>query len=162
MGGGVTIEKVLHGEIKREQHFCLALADSDKKWDGDTNVGDTAQKMLDLMKNENPFNCKLYVMSKVREIENLIPRKFVEKFGDKTGFIDIFNYKIGFTNNITEFELQGVLLLTISVLCSDFIKTRANRSDFPPLRDLPDPFNAAVFHFTHSLHHTFRIQKLDS
>lgn len=96
MGGGVTIEKVLYGEIKREQHFCLALADSDKKWDGDTNVGDTAQKMLDLMKNENPFNCKLYVMSKVREIENLIPRKFVEKFGDKTGFIDIFNYNPSF------------------------------------------------------------------
>ena len=96
MGGGVTIEKVLLGEIKREQHFCLALADSDKKWDGDTNVGDTAQKMLDLMKNENPFNCHLYVMSKVREIENLIPRKFVEKFGDKTGYIDIFNYDPSF------------------------------------------------------------------
>lgn len=96
MGGGVTIEKVLQGEIKREQHFCLALADSDKKWDGDTNVGDTAQKMLDLMERDHPFNCGLYVMSKVREIENLIPRKFVQKFGDNTGFHDIFNYNPSF------------------------------------------------------------------
>ena len=70
--------------------------------------------------------------------------------------------KIGFTNNITGFELQGVLLLTISVLCSDFIKTRANRSNFPPLWDIPDPFNAAVFHFTHFQHHAFRILQPDS
>ena len=92
MGGGVTIEKVFQGEIRRAQHFCLAIADSDKKWDGDSNVGDTAQKMLDLIKKENPFNCRLYVMSKVREIENLIPKKFVVKFGDNTGFINIFNF----------------------------------------------------------------------
>lgn len=96
MGGGVTIEKVLLGEINRKQHFCLALADSDKKWNGDPQVGDTAQKMFDLMEKEHPFNCGLYVMSKVREIENLIPRKFVLKFGDNTGFHDIFNYNPSF------------------------------------------------------------------
>lgn len=91
MGGGVTIEKVLQGEIVRGQHFCLALADSDKKYKGDIKVGDTAQKMIDLMNNVKPFNCSLYVMEQVREIENLLPRKIVEKFGDKTGFMGIFD-----------------------------------------------------------------------
>lgn len=96
MGGGVTIEKVLQGEIEREQHFCLALADSDKKWDGDAHLGDTAQKMIDLMNKTKPFNCKLYVMKKVREIENLIPRTFVDEYGDKAGFTKIFSYDPSF------------------------------------------------------------------
>lgn len=91
MGGGVTIDKVLKGEIERQQNFCFILADSDKKWPEATAFGETAQNMIDLMDKYTPFNCRLYVMNYVREIENLIPQKLVEAYGDATGFLDIFN-----------------------------------------------------------------------
>lgn len=96
MGGGVTIDKVLQMEIKRKQHFCLTIADSDKKWNDDTTFGETAQNMMNSIETFNPFNCRLYVMNKVREIENLIPRKLVEQFGDKNGFWEIFKYDSSF------------------------------------------------------------------
>ena len=35
-------------------------------------------------------------------------------------------------------------------------------TDFSSFRNLPNPFNAAVFHFTHYLHHAFHILQLNS
>lgn len=96
MGGGVTIGKVLQVEIEHKQHFCLVIADSDRKWGGDTGYGDTAKNVVDNIEKCKPFNCRHYVMQRVREIENLIPRKFVEQYGDKNGFIEIFNYDPSF------------------------------------------------------------------
>lgn len=96
MGGGVTIDKVLQVEIERRQHFCLAIVDSDKKWGGDTGYGETAQNVKDTMERYNPFNCRYYVMQKVREIENLIPSKFVGQYGDKNGFNEIFQHDASF------------------------------------------------------------------
>ena len=96
MGGGVTIDKVLQVEIERKQHFCIVIADSDRKWAGDTGYGDTAKNVVDTIEKYKPFNCRHYVMQRVREIENLIPRKFVEQFGDKKGFLGIFNYDPSF------------------------------------------------------------------
>lgn len=77
MGGGDTMRKVLENEILISRHFCLTLADSDKLYPNDV-IGSTADKVKDLMV-QNPFNCGFYVMSNVREVENLIPRKIVEK-----------------------------------------------------------------------------------
>lgn len=77
MGGGDTMRKVLENEILISRHFCLTLADSDKLYPND-EIGSTADKVKDLMV-QNPFNCGFYVMSNVREVENLIPRKIVEK-----------------------------------------------------------------------------------
>lgn len=96
MGGGATIDTVMKNEIEKGQHFCLSLVDSDKKYDGDTMIGETAYKLVELVKKENPLTCKVYVMEKVREIENLIPRMFVEEFGDNTGFIHIFDLNPSF------------------------------------------------------------------
>lgn len=96
MGGGATIDTVMKNEIKKGQHFCFALADSDKKYDGDAMIGETANKLVELLKKEKPLNCHLYVMEKVREIENLIPKKFVEEYGDNTGFFQIFNLNPSF------------------------------------------------------------------
>ena len=96
MGGGATIGKVLQMEINREQHFCLVIADSDKKWSGDVGYGDTAKKVIDVMEKFTPFNCRSYVMQKVREIENLIPRKFVEQYGDNNGYFGILNLDFSF------------------------------------------------------------------
>lgn len=83
-------------EINREQHFCLVIADSDKKWSGDVGYGDTAKKVIDVMEKFTPFNCRSYVMQKVREIENLIPRKFVEQYGDNNGYFGILNLDFSF------------------------------------------------------------------
>lgn len=77
MGGGDTMRKVLENEILISRHFCLTLADSDKLYPNDV-IGSTANKVKDLME-QNPFNCGFYVMSNVREVENLIPRKIVKK-----------------------------------------------------------------------------------
>lgn len=88
MGGGGTIDKVLEKEIALKQHFCLVLVDSDKKYP-DGSVGCTASGVYKQMEI-NPFNCGLYVMEHVREIENLIPRKIVQKVGQATNF-DIFS-----------------------------------------------------------------------
>lgn len=96
MGGGVTIDKVLQVEIERQQHFCLVLVDSDRKRSGDTGYGETAQNVIDTIEKYKPFNCRHYVMQKVREIENLIPQKFVMQHGDKNGFLGIFNHDASF------------------------------------------------------------------
>lgn len=77
MGGGDTMRKVLENEILISRHFCLTLADSDKLYPNDV-IGSTANKVKELME-QNPFNCGFYVMSNVREIENLIPKKIVVK-----------------------------------------------------------------------------------
>lgn len=105
MGGGVTIDKVLRVEIDRKQHFCLVIADSDKKWSGDTGYGDTAKNVVDTIEKYKPFNCRHYVMQRVREIENLIPRKFVEQYGDNNGFFGIFDYEPSFFDMKVELGL---------------------------------------------------------
>lgn len=96
MGGGVTIGKVLQVEIERQQHFCLVIVDSDRKRSGDTGYGETAQKVIETIEKYKPFNCRHYVMQKVREIENLIPQKFVMQYGAKNGFLEIFNHDASF------------------------------------------------------------------
>lgn len=79
MGGGGTMDKVLEKEILKKLHFCMVIADSDKKFPTDS-IGDTAKKVQAQMKVK-PFNCGSYVMTHVREIENLIPKKVVHKCG---------------------------------------------------------------------------------
>lgn len=88
MGGGVTISKVMRREIHAAQHFCLAIADSDKK-SPDGEIGETSKELLDQI-TSIPFNCGVYVMNKVMEIENLIPMKLVIVYGDKAGYKEIF------------------------------------------------------------------------
>lgn len=88
MGGGVTMDKVMEQEVNFAKHFCLAVADSDKKYPDDA-VKDTAGKLLGQLKNK-PFNCAAYIMDKVMEIENLIPNQLVVKYGDGGGYKEIF------------------------------------------------------------------------
>lgn len=99
MGGGDTMRKVLENEILISRHFCLTLADSDKLYPNDV-IGSTANKVKELME-QNPFNCGFYVMSNVREIENLIPKKIVVKLcmGKDVSIFDkdpsFFDMKLG-------------------------------------------------------------------
>ena len=71
-GGGATIAEVIRGELNLAQHFCFVIGDSDKICKN-SEEGNTAQNIRSVIGNENPFNMDFYIMSKVREIENLIP-----------------------------------------------------------------------------------------
>lgn len=72
MGGGDTTSKVMEYEMDLQEHFVLAIVDSDKHYPGDPHLGETASKIKSCL-SSNPFNCHLYYMTKVCEIENLIP-----------------------------------------------------------------------------------------
>lgn len=97
LGGGSTITKVYQLEIDLKQHFCLAIVDSDKKCP-EGSKGDTAKSLLDADK-KNPFNCKCYVMEKVMEIENLLPKSVVKEYKDEINRLQFnlsfFDYKEG-------------------------------------------------------------------
>lgn len=71
-GGGGTLGKVYEAEVKSKNHFCLAIVDSDKRHP-DSKYGNTANTLTEFHNNnDHPFS-EIYVMSKVTEIENLIP-----------------------------------------------------------------------------------------
>lgn len=77
-GGGATISDVVKNELNLKQHFCFAVCDSDKKYKESQEEGDTAKGIRKVFSENitnggNPFHAGFYVMSKVREIENLIP-----------------------------------------------------------------------------------------
>ena len=77
-GGGATISDVVKNELNLKQHFCFAVCDSDKKYKESQEEGDTAKGIRTVFSEiitngGNPFHADFYVMSKVREIENLIP-----------------------------------------------------------------------------------------
>lgn len=77
-GGGSTIADVVAKEQDLSQHLCLIISDSDKKYDGAPEGGTPTgirEKIKEFDKTHSsyiPFQ-KLYVLSHVREIENLIP-----------------------------------------------------------------------------------------
>lgn len=82
MGGGNTTAKVLEQECKSIQHLCLVITDSDYQYPVDSSnalseLGDTAQKVNDIViKYKNQF-CQFYHMRCVSEVENLIPTKIL-------------------------------------------------------------------------------------
>lgn len=68
MGGGATSAQVLKREVQLRRHLCLAISDSDK-CTPTSKTGQTGSDLLALV-SSHPFNCQVYVMDKVREIEN--------------------------------------------------------------------------------------------
>lgn len=75
-GGGDTIRKFLENEIFLAQHACLAIVDSDKKYEN-AKKGDTYKKLKEVLERNKYEFCDLYCMDKVREIENLIPYRML-------------------------------------------------------------------------------------
>lgn len=71
-GGGDTISCVMEKEMALGNHLCLAITDSDMKYEG-SKKGGTYKKLLGVMKLGDATFCGLYCMNKVREVENLIP-----------------------------------------------------------------------------------------
>lgn len=119
-GGGVTISEVIKYEMNLAQHFCLVIGDSDKKCADYKNEGDTAKGIRAVVKEyerdygQMPF-IDYYIMSKTREIENLIPicilnifsnnkqKDFLKKYNNLLAFFDMkigMDYKLLYYDKI--------------------------------------------------------------
>lgn len=108
-GGGATISDVLRNELNHKQHFCLVVCDSDKKYEESLEEGDTAKGIRKVFSEiitngENSFHAGFYVMSKVREIENLIPFCILELYSSSSqkhfitchkSHLSFFDMKVG-------------------------------------------------------------------
>lgn len=103
-GGGDTICKVMEKEIELKEHFCLAIVDSDKKYI-DCGYGETCKKLKRVMERK-PFNCFMYNMENVREIENLIPYKVIESCADYKSNPIVNN---GITFDMSYFDMKDGL-----------------------------------------------------
>lgn len=101
-GGGDPIDKVYDLEVHIKQHFCIAITDSDKSYPN-ANVGQTASKILRVDKKTTPFNCFIYVMSELREIENLIPFNII-KLNTNYKHADIIENNINFNFSYFDFK----------------------------------------------------------
>lgn len=106
-GGGATISDVVKNELDLKQHFCFVVCDSDKKYEESQEEGDTAKGIRrvfsEIITNgENSFYADFYVMSKVREIENLIPFCVLEIYSNKNQKDFITRYK----RNLSFFDMK--------------------------------------------------------
>lgn len=123
-GGGITVSDVLSFEITLGQHFCFVISDSDRKYGGTQmkGEGETAKGIRTVVEqskkvnnNHMPFHINYYIMSRVREIENLIPlgiialysnkqqKQFLEEQKNCLAFFDMkvgMEYKILFNDEI--------------------------------------------------------------
>lgn len=59
-------------EITLGHHLCIAIVDSDMKYQGCVK-GNTCKQLLETLRKANSSYCGIYSMQQVREIENLIP-----------------------------------------------------------------------------------------
>lgn len=74
-GGGNTTAQVYLNEKTAQEHFCLAIVDSDKTWPGSSlGATATAVQAVDAPPNTPNWNARHLVIG-VRAIENGIPRK---------------------------------------------------------------------------------------
>lgn len=95
MGGGDSTAEVLRDEVERKQFFCLVITDSDRKYPY-AEYGQTVKKVQSVIDDYHPFNCSLYVMDQVMEVENLIPYTVIKSFFSSNGFVEIFSKDASF------------------------------------------------------------------
>jgi hypothetical protein len=103
-GGGSTTCDVVRDEIITPRRFCLVVVDSDKKYPKQPDYGGTAQKVVDVMAAYPCDTCKCYIMEKVMEVENLIPKRIVQQYASNKDSCDMlgkdfsyFDMKVGIT-----------------------------------------------------------------
>ena len=105
MGGGVTTAKVMENEVALRQHYCLAIADSDKL-SPQGKKGDTLQDLMTAVAT-SPFNCEVYGLEDVSEIENLIPQRVIRYlYPLQAGEIDIYAREPSFFDMKCGLELK--------------------------------------------------------
>lgn len=75
-GGGDTLRSVWETEA-RQENFCLAFLDSDKKWHGGS-FGETLKKVINIQNKEKYYTANFIFSDKYREIENMIPLEILK------------------------------------------------------------------------------------
>lgn len=107
-GGGATISDVVRHELEIAQHLCIIVSDSDRKSENSMEEGDTAKGIRTVFSDyineneESPFHADFYIMSRVREIENLIPFCVLSLYSNKSQNSFITRYK----NNLSFFDMK--------------------------------------------------------
>lgn len=108
MGGGVTTARVMENEVRLRQHYCLAIADSDKL-SPQGKKGDTVTELLKAA-GLSHFNCGVCWLENVSEIENMIPRRVVRYlYPLPVGGIDIFTRDPSFFDMKCGLELKKLV-----------------------------------------------------
>lgn len=141
-GGGDPIDKVYDLEVRIKQHFCIAITDSDKLYP-DANVGQTASKILKVDRKAIPFNCFLYIMSELREIENLIPFRII-KLNKNYKHFDIIKNNLNFNFSYFDFK-DGLKIAKIyNKDCFNYWKSNiclSNSQFIQKFQDIEDSIN---------------------
>ena len=107
-GGGSTTSDVVREEVEKARRFCLVIVDSDKKYPEESKVGDTAQKIIEVMENYPCQTCKLYVFEKVMEVENLIPKRIVKEYASEKSSCNILEKDFSFYDMKVGICLKGL------------------------------------------------------
>lgn len=102
-GGGMAIPEVIKYEIGLAQHFCFIIGDSDKKC-SKSKEGQTASEIREMLKKNKSSYMDFYIMSKVREIENLIPFCILNLYSMKKQ--EDFLAQHANTNNLSFFDMK--------------------------------------------------------
>ena len=107
-GGGSTTCDVVRHEILEEKRFCLVIVDGDKKCPKQKECGDTAKKIINVINQYPSKVCKHYVMEKVMEVENLIPKRIVRMYASEKNGCDVLDRDVSFYDMKIGLTLKGL------------------------------------------------------
>lgn len=107
-GGGSTTCDVVRHEILENRRFCLVIVDGDKKCPGQTEYGDTARKIINVINQYPSEVCNHYIMEKVMEVENLIPQRIVKKYASEKNNCDVLDRDVSYYDMKVGLTLKGL------------------------------------------------------
>lgn len=107
-GGGSTTCDVVRHEIIEGKRFCLVIVDGDKKHPGQVEFGDTARKIFNVISQYPSEVCKHYIMEKVMEVENLIPKRIVREYASEKNDNDVLDREVSFYDMKIGLTLKGL------------------------------------------------------
>ena len=107
-GGGSSTSDVVREELLRPKRFCLVVVDGDKKQPNQNDYGDTANKVIGVIRDYPCVTCKHYIMEKVMEIENLIPNKIIRQYASDKSSCDILDKDFSYYDMKSGITLKGL------------------------------------------------------
>lgn len=91
-GGGNTTAPTFKSKIDQNEDLCLCILDSDKKYPGDSSLGETSQRVKrETSRSLTPKN-DFIIIEEARELENILPEGFYyKKYSEDVNKEPIFN-----------------------------------------------------------------------